>query len=230
MTIQKEELNAGVSVGLTVAAGRGVLAKGQPVMVIDDYTVTDDLTITTLPFSFGYVLVPNDEDGGKATIFFRARAVKSLTSFESFGAGSLLTYKDSNTKVSTVSLERATGDITVVDFTWDGGETITVDGVVLTEGIDFSTGATNEITARTIADEINIRVPSVRATVNGAVITLTAMDIGEDNIDLATDDDGADVTVSGSTLTGSDVSALFPYGIALEEATGADEEVDALIF
>lgn len=230
MTIQNEELNAGITLSLNVEVGRGLLNKGQPVIVNDDYTITDDLASGFLPLVYGYVIVPNNEDGGRATVFFRARAVKTLTSFDAFSAGELLAYKDSNTKVSQVSMERASGSITVVDFTWDGGETITVDDVVLTEGTDFSAGTSNEVTARSIATEINLRVPSVRATVDGAIVNLKAMDVGEDNISLATDDDGADVTVSGASLTGSDVSALFSYGIALQEATGADEEVDVLVF
>lgn len=231
MTIKKEELNAGVSFGLTVEAGRGVLEKDQPVIIVDDETVSDDVSSATSgSIVFGYVLVPNKEDGGKATIFFRARAVKRVTSYEAFSAGSLLAYKHSNTKISQGSVSRASGTITVVDFTWDGGETITVDDVVLTEGVDFTAGTSNEATARAIAEEINLRLPTVRATVDGAEITVTALELGEGNIALATDDDGADVTVSGETLEGADISALFPYGVAVQEATGADEEITAIIF
>lgn len=232
MTIQKEELNAGVSLAMTVVEADGVLEKGQPVVITDTYEVTSNITglAPAIALAIGYVLVPNREAAGTATIFFRARAVKTYTSYEAFVAGALLAFKDDNEKISQARIVLASGTITVVDFTWDGGETLTVDDVVLTEGTDFTAGTSNEATALAIADAINQQVSTVRATVNGADVVVTALAIGEYSIPLATDDDGADVTVSGSTLEGADVSALYPYGVALEEATGADEEIDVLVF
>lgn len=230
MNYKKEELNAGISLSLYVQEGRGLLEYGQPVIIIDNHTVSDQISLSFGLISFGYVLVPNKEDGGKATIFFRARAVRPLTSNQAFSAGALLSYKDNNTKVSKANIKRATATITIIDSDWDGGETITIDDFILTEGIDFSAGTSREATARALTQEINQRIPTVRATVHGSEITLNSLELGQSNISLATSDDGSDVTVSDSTLVGGDVSALFAYGVALESASGPDEQINALIF
>ncbi len=231
MSIFKEELTAGISLAMTVTEADGVLEKGQAVVINDDYQVTTSLAVSGGPvLILGYVIIPNREAGGKATIFFKARSVQKLTAYEAFTAGQLLAFTDNNAKVSKAGMQYASGQINVLDFAWDGTETLTIDTTVLTVGVDFVTGASNNATARNIASEINLRVPKVKATVNGSTVNLRALDIGENNIALATNDTGADVTVSGATLTGADVSAVFAYGIALQEATAPDGEADVLVF
>jgi len=231
MSIFKEELTAGISLSMTVTEADGVLEKGQAVVINDDYQVTTSLVVSGGPILIlGYVIIPNREAGGKATIFFKARSVQKLTAYEAFTAGQLLAFTDNNAKLSRAGMQYATAQITVVDFIWNGTETLTIGSTVLTVGVDFVTGGTNAQTARNIATEINLRVPNVKATINGNIVNLRALDIGENNISLATNDDGADVTVSGATLTGADVSAVFAYGIALQEATAPDGEADVLVF
>ena len=231
MSIFKEELTAGISLAMTVTEADGVLEKGQAVIINDDYQVTTNITSTTSPiFMLGYVIIPNREAGGKATVFFKARSVQKLTAYESFTAGQMLAYTDENARISRASMNYATGQINVLDFVWDGTETLTIDTTTLTVGVDFITGPSTAQTARNIASEINLRVPKVKATISGSTVNLRSLDIGENNINLATNDTGADVTVSGPKLTGADVSAVFAYGIALQEATAPDGEADVLVF
>ena len=231
MSIFKEELTAGISLSMTVTEADGILAKGQAVVINGDYEVTKTLTSSDGPILIlGYVIVPNKEAGGKATVFFKARSVQKLTAYESFTPGQLVAFTDSSEQVSRARMEYATGQINVVDFVWNGTETLTIGGTTLTVGIDFMTGPSTAQTARNIASEINMRVPDVKATLSGSTVNLRALDIGENNITLATNDDGADVTVSGSSLTGADVSAVFPYGISLQEAMGSGSEADILVF
>jgi len=232
MSIFKEELTAGISLSMTVTETDGILEKGQAVVVNGDYQVTTSLVSAggEHTFHFGYVIVPNKEAGGKATIFFKARSVQKLTAFESFNPGQLLAFKDSSSEISRASMEYATGQITVIDNIWDGGESITIGGVTMTNGIEFITGPTNDETARNIANAINLRCPDVKATVSGPVINIRALDIGQDNISLSTTDTGNDITLSGPAITGADVSVIYAYGVSLQEAVSAGNQVDVLVF
>ena len=119
---------------------------------------------------------------------------------------------------------RASGTITIVDYSaFDGAETFSVNGVVLTHTTDFAVATSNAVTALNLANAINAKVPGVKATVAAGVITVTALDAGlaGNAITLVTTATAEEATVSGATLTGG--SENRPYAIAVEPAAGAAE-------
>ena len=138
---------------------------------------------------------------------------------------------NSASKFVRASASHASGTITINDNTWDGTETITVNGVTLTVTTDFSLGGNVNATALAIATAINNKVPGVKATAAAAVITVTALDSGAvgNTIDLATNDaSNADISVSGALLTGG--KDFLPVAMALEASTGADQSKSVLWF
>lgn len=216
----KEELQGNVSLGMTVKEGDGLLVQGQKVKLTGNHEVGK---ITAAGDTvFGYVMVPNKEDTGKITILTPGHKYSQEVSGAAYPVGSLLGV-DAQGRSVKFTPARASGTITVVDFTWAGTETITINGVVLTVGTDFTAATSNNATALSIANAINAKVPGVKATVNAAVVTVTANDpgIAGNSITTATDDDGADVTVQQATLAGGAEGR--PYAIAVEAAAGAAE-------
>ena len=223
----KEDLNGVITLGIAVKEADGLLEKAEKVKItanneVGKITAAGDMV-------FGYVLVANTVAGGKATIVTRGKKVCQETTGAAYPVGSLVGV-DANAKTIKASAGRASGTITVVDFTWGGAETITINGVVLTVGTDFTAATSNAATALSIANAINAKVPGVKATVAAAIVTVTALDAGlaGNSITTATDDDGGDVTVEQANLSGG--TEYLPYGIALEASTGGDETHDVLWF
>lgn len=96
----------------------------------------------------------------------------------------------------------ATGTYTVVAFAGLTGDTVTVDGVTLTEGVDWIAGTSNADTATSLATAINA-LDNVNASAAGAVVTVTAVVKGTAGNSITTvTGGGADLTVSGATLSG----------------------------
>lgn len=225
----KEELRAIVSVALPVKSGDGILAKNEKVKItasgeVGKITSSADMVV-------GYVLISNKEDGGLATVVMSGYKISQETTGAAFAAGSLVQVDDQGRAIeASQDNSKARGTITVVDFTWDGGETITINGVVLTEGTDFNAGTSNNATAGEIWAAILRNVPLVTAYVAGDVVHVIALNPGTagNAITTSTDDDGADVTVDQANLSGG--TEYRPFGVAIEDATGADESKYVLWF
>lgn len=97
--------------------------------------------------------------------------------------------------------EFASGTLSVQDYTGLTGDTITFNGTVLTEGVDWTAATSNEVTAESIKDAIHA-LDGFSATREGVVVTITADDAGADgNVGIASSA-GADIVLSGATLTG----------------------------
>ena len=99
---------------------------------------------------------------------------------------------------------QASATITVVDYTALSGKTITVNGTVFTEGVEWTAETSNAVTAGNIATGVS--ADGWYTADDGAVVTLTADetmpgDVGN-SITLATNA-GAALTLSGSTLSGA---------------------------
>jgi hypothetical protein len=121
----------------------------------------------------------------------------------------------------------ATATIQVINDTFDGAETITVNGVVFTEGVDFITGSGINTTASNISAAINA---SDNKLVNGVLtasvvtdtVTLTADLAGTDgnSLTLAEGNTGGtdNLTLSGAVFTGG----AFTEGTASAPASASD--------
>lgn len=215
----KEELQGVVTLGMAGKVADGVLAKDIAVKLTGDLEVGK---ITAAQDKvFGYLTVGNKVAGDKVTVCTRGKKVSSETSGAAFSLGSFLTI-DQNGKFVKATGARASGTITVVDNTWDGGETITVNGVTLTVVTDFANGASAAASAINIANAINAKVSGVFAKAASNVVTVSALDAGDagNAITLATSDT-SEFTVSGATLSGGVDN--WPVAIALEAATAADQ-------
>ncbi len=226
MTQIKEELNAAISVAFAVQDSDATnLEKGNFVKL------TADLEVGSISGSnddaIGYVLVPNKETGGDATIFTRGKYLASETTGAAYALGAKVCLNSAG-KVIGASGVRATGTITVVDYSAMATSTITVNGVVLTNGTTFTAATDNDVTAKLIADAINVRVPGVRAYATAAVVTVEALDLGAaaNLFTLATNMAAGTALVSGATLSGG--KELNAAGIALEASTAADQTKQVL--
>jgi len=83
-------------------------------------------------------------------------------------------------------------------------DTVTVNGVTFTEGVDYDTTGIDALAASTIADAITgnatLAAAGISATAAGAVVTVTAPGDAGNSVTLATTGGGA--SLSGATLTG----------------------------
>lgn len=227
MTISKEELHGIVTLAFTVKTADGVLTKGDKVKMSDDYEVEE--VDTAQDSVIGYVLVPNKEASGSCTVVTRGKRVTTETTGAAYSYGEYLNF-DSTGRTVRASGARATGTITITDYSAvDSGDTVTVNGVVLTAGgTDWTAATSNTATALSLATAINNKVAGVKASHVAGVVTVAALDMGKigDSITLATSmavDEGA---VSGATLSGG--RDFYPTAIALEESTTADQSKDVL--
>lgn len=183
----------------------------------------------------GYVLIRNNKpnNDNRVVIAAKGRAVITMTSGEAIQAGKPVTM-NSDGKVIKATFREAQAGFFVRDFAWNGGETITVDGVVLTEGIDFITGPNVLVTAQNIATAIDNNVPGYHASDDGVDRVIIERDengpnFNNSHIPIATSDNGADIQVDPALAKEGDVSILDPYGIALTETTAPDVPIDILV-
>jgi hypothetical protein len=108
----------------------------------------------------------------------------------------------------------ATGTYTVVDYTLLAGAVATVDGVALTEGVDWTAAVDNDTTAASLASAIDSGVSTVGAASALAVVTVTASNAGSAGNSIATlTSSPVNLAVSGATLSGgvdgdADLSAV----------------------
>lgn len=225
----KEELHGIITLALAVKEADGLLEKGQKVKLTDDFEVGE---ITALNDTvFGYVLVANKVAGGKATIVTRGKKYCQETTGAAYPVGALLGVNAAGKAITANGSGVASGSITIVDYSvFDGAETFTVNSVVLTHTTDFAVATSNAVTALNLANAINAKVPGVKATVAGAVVTVTALNAGVagNSIGLATNATAEEATVSGANLSGG--AEYLPFAMAIEASTGADESRQVLWF
>lgn len=181
----------------------------------------------------GYVMIrsnkPNNDN--RVVIAAKDRAVITMTSGEAIPAGKPVTMNSAG-KVVIATYREARSVFRVMDFAWNGGETITVNGVVMTEGIDFITGPDVLTTAQNIATAINTLVPGHNAFASPPDQVVIERQNNGPNfnntiIPISTSDDGADILVA--LLQDGDISIFDPYGIALTETTAPDAPIDVLV-
>lgn len=109
--------------------------------------------------------------------------------------------------------KKATGVVTVVDYTLLAGKTVTVNGTVLTEGVEWNAATDNDTTAASLETAIEA-VTNINSTVLAAVITVEAAAIGAagNAYTLATNAAVEGLTISGATLTGGQDAGTFTIG------------------
>nr|BDD48163.1 hypothetical protein 7 [bacterium] len=236
----KEELQGMLTLSFEVPAAVGILDIHTPIRLtgINDYEVEQFVgpgQPDLLPH-IGYVIVPNNKpnNDNRVVAAVRGRAVLNLTVGEAIAVGKLVTV-DTAGKLIAADFREAQAGFKVNDFVWNGGETITVDTVVLTEGVEFVTGADIPTTAQNIANAIDANVPGFRANVEGGNQVVVSRDGNGPVFDqtipvVATDDDGADIEVDAALAQDGDASILDPYGVMLESAAAPDDKANVLVF
>ena len=97
---------------------------------------------------------------------------------------------------------KAQGTATVVDYAELSGKKLTVGGVELTEGVDWTAATSNDATATSLASAVDA-LPNVTASATTNEVNIVAATGGTagNSITLVSDG-GSDLTVSGATLTG----------------------------
>ncbi|MBI4238576.1 MAG: hypothetical protein HY696_09210 [Deltaproteobacteria bacterium] len=234
MTLIKEELSGILTLSFEVNPASGILAPHTPVKLsavdqIAPYVGPGQPDFTSC---LGYVLIPNRLNNPRATVATKGRALITMTSGEPIQAGKPVTINSAG-KVIVATYREPQSIFRVMDFAWNGGETVTVNGVVLTEGIDFVTGPDVITTAQNIANAIDIAVPGYGAFANAPdQVVVKRQDSGGPNfnntiIPISTSDDGADILVA--LMQDGDISIFDPYGVALTEATAPDAPIDVLV-
>ena len=107
-----------------------------------------------------------------------------------------------------------------------GGSTVTVDGSVLTEGVDWNIGVNDAATASSLASAVS-SVSGVSAQAIGAKVYVTATDAGTAGNSITLVSGDLNIVVSGATLTGGSV-----YGTGFEITSannGVDLQVDGVL-
>lgn len=104
----------------------------------------------------------------------------------------------------------AQGVITITDFASLAGKTVTINGTVLTEGVNFTAATSNDATATSLAAAIDA-LANINAAAVGAVITVKADAIGvtANAYGMATNAT-AGITLSGATLLGGVAATYTP--------------------
>ncbi len=125
------------------------------------------------------------------------------------------------TSFAAAHLTKATGTVTVVDYTLLTGKTVTVRSTVLTEGVEWVAAIDNDTTAASLELAIEA-VTGIDSSATNAVITVTASVGGAagNAYALATNAAVGELTVSGAFLTGGiDAAVVTVAGHALTEST-----------
>jgi hypothetical protein len=104
--------------------------------------------------------------------------------------------------------------------------TVTVDGTVLTEGVDWNVGLTNAATATSLASAVS-SVSGVSAQAIGAVVYITAEQAGTAGNSITLVSGSVNIVASGATLTGGSV---FGTGFEITASNnGIDLQVDGVL-
>ncbi len=118
------------------------------------------------------------------------------------------TFRISNVKERQITA--AKGGVLINNYTLLSGDTVTVDGTPLVEGVDWAASTDNNTTSISLADAIDSNVASVSAVTAGnssgvgSWIVITAVSLGAvgNTIAMTTDDNDSGLTLSGLTLSG----------------------------
>jgi len=234
----KEELSGILTVSFEVLAGLGVLPLHSAVRLtgLADYEVEPFIGPGQPGFlpNIGYVIIPNNKpnNDNRVVVATRGRAVQKLTVGAALGIGKLVTV-DANGKIIEATFRGAESAFKVFDNVWDGGETVTIEGNVLTEGVDFMTGIDIPTTAQNIANAID-SLPGYRGEVRfGDHVFVRREDDGPNFnntiIVISTSDDGADIAVDPAWEQEGDISILDPYGVSLTGAAAPDDTAEIMV-
>jgi hypothetical protein len=219
---EKLELGGTVNQKMTIKVGDGILAKGTPVKVSGNNEVRKCNAVGDKVF--GFIYVPNHVDGGEATICTRFKRIATCTTGAAYAAGDFVNV-DAAAKIIKAAASVATGSVTIVDYSiLDNGDKITLNGVDVISGTDFTPATSNANTATLLAAAINLKVPGVKAIATAGVVNIQAVSSGStgNSIVLTTNADVGEMTVSaGGTLTGG--GDFWPLGMALEASGGVDQ-------
>jgi hypothetical protein len=238
MTIVKEEL-AGI---LTLSFGVdplfvGTLAPQTPVKLsaVDQVAPYVGPGQPDFVACLGYVIIRNNKpnNDNRVVVATKGRAVITMTSGEAIVAGKPVTM-NSVGKVVLASYREPQAGFRVMDFMWNGGETITVEGNTIIEGVHFFPGPTVQMTADQIANAIRMHMPNFDAQTNGTDRVFirrrnNGPTFNNTNIPISTSDDGADIVVDPLLAHDGDMSIFDPYGIALTDCSGPDAPIDILV-
>lgn len=132
-------------------------------------------------------------------LFYKDETYRNL-----FKAGTpkAIRVKIENPNIEVDASVKATGSATVVDYQSLGGKKLTVGGVDLVEGVHWTAATSNDATATSLANAVNL-LTAVSATATTATVNIEAVTGGvAGNAITLTTDGGTDLTVSGATLTG----------------------------
>ena len=164
----------------------------------DELKISDGVSFNALSVAIGGGWQDN---GGNITLVSNTDQVRIGDG--SVSAPSLGFENDVNTGLfATDNGTAATGTYTVVDYTQLGSATVTVDGNVLTEGVEWTAASSNDATATSLASAID-GLGTVDASAATNAVTVTASSTGTAGNSIATlTSDAVNLTVSGATLSG----------------------------
>jgi len=118
--------------------------------------------------------------------------------------------------------QRASGTITVDDYSVLSGKTVTVDGNVLTEGVDWNAATDNDTTATSLASAID-GIAGYSASATGAIVTIYYETPGTGgNAKTVATNAVSGLTLSGATLAGG-VAATYTDKILVDQANECEQ-------
>lgn len=234
----KEELKGILTLAFEVKEGIGLLQPNTPVRLtgINEYEVEPYVGPGQPDFMphVGYVLIPNDNTSvdSKVTVATRARAVQRLVVGEAIGIGKPVTF-NSEGKLIQATFRDAYAVFRVLDFMWDGGEKLTIEGQTIQEGFEFFTGMDIPTTAQNIRNAIDTHIDGYRAEADGEFVYVFRDNDGPGFIntipEISTTDEGTDIMVDETMAQEGDFSIMDPYGLALTGAAAPDETIEVLV-
>lgn len=122
----------------------------------------------------------------------------------------------------------ATGQIVILTFGNLTGETFTLFGTTVTEGVDFDAVTSNDVTAANLATALDlISGVTVTSSTNEVDIVNDVVGIVGNLTDLATDADPADATISGAFLTGGQDDAQDSDYVSRTDIPGETADIAA---
>lgn len=169
--------------------------------------VRADLSTVTYYIEYGYEYIPFVIDTTNRIVYRTGvqRYAPASSNVLLAGTKSSKTIQDIFYQANSYGATAARGSATVSGFGSLAGATLTVNGVVLTEGMEWTAAVSNDATATSLANAITTATATTLATgsANGAVVTITANTAGAagNSISLASSD-GTHLPVSGVFLTG----------------------------
>lgn len=166
-------------------------------------------------------ILTGDSDSVVATKI--ATNINGDTKYSASAVGDVVTAVDYQEAVRTNSVDGTSGLTIATTVEGSIRDAITVNGITLTEGTEWTRGGTINASALALANAIDQQVPDVRASANAAVVTIEAIEAGPNGnlIDLTETDDGTDnFTLSGATLSGGHtLNDITEYAVANADAT-----------